>query len=251
MSCGVLIREWRTYRGMSQLTLALEVGTSQRHLSFIESGRAKPGEELLLKLANSLQLTLRDRNALLVGAGYAPRFGEATWDSPELTMVRQAVRLVLDGHAPHPALVLDVTSTILDANAPALTLLGATPRDLGRLDLITLVFAPGPVRDAIVNWGEIATYLLGRLRESARYRQAGSRVHVAYERALALAGPALSINPLPNAPAPVVPLTLRFGDETRRWFTTITTFGAAQDAFVEEITVELFYPWPAEAPAPL
>ena len=241
--CGALLREWRTYRGIRQLTLALEAGTSQRHLSFIESGRAKPGEDLLGKLADLLQLTLRDRNALLVAAGYAPRFGEADWSSPDLALVRQAVQLVLRGHMPHPALVLDVTSTILDANPAALALLNATAADLGKMNLVDRVLTPGTLREAIVNWTEIATYLLARLRESARYRGPNSRVHATYERAVSLAGDALAAPSPPSAPRPVVPLALRVGDETRHWFTTVTTFGAPQDALVEEITIELFHPW--------
>lgn len=228
---------------MRQLTLALEAGTSQRHLSFVESGRAKPGEDLIIKLADLLQLTLRDRNALLVAAGYAPRFGEADWQSPDLAMVRQAVRLVLDGHMPHPALVLDVSSTVLDANPAALALLNAAPTALGTINLVDLVFTPGALRDAIVNWTEIATYLLARLRESARYRGPNSRVHATYERAMTLAGAAFAAPSPPSAPRPVVPLAFRVGDETRHWFTTVTTFGAPQDALVEEITIELFHPW--------
>ncbi len=240
---GALLREWRTHRGMSQLSLAIDAGTSQRHLSFVESGRAKPGEELVLKLAELLGLTLRDRNALLFAAGYAPRFGEASWESDELALVRHAVRLILDGHSPHPALVLDVTSTILDANDAALTLLNATSAEFGKLNLIDLVFRDGPVRDAIVNWTEVATYLLGRLREAVRYRSPASRVHATYERAAKLAATSVPLDVGPSAPAPVLPLVFRVGDETTHWFTTVTTFGAPQDALVEEISIELFHPW--------
>jgi PAS domain-containing protein len=222
--------------------LALEVGVTQRHLSFVESGRAKPGEDLVVRLSELLGLALRDRNALLIAAGYAPRFGEADWASPALSSIRDAARLILESHEPHPAFVLDVDTTVLDANRPALALVGASASDLGRLNLVDLVFGPGPVRAAIVNWEEVATYLLGRLREAVRWRGSGSRVRPVYERALRLAGASLPTLPAPAAPLAVLPLSFRVGSETLHWFTTVTTFGAPQDALVEEITIELFHP---------
>lgn len=239
---GVLLREWRAHRKVSQLTLALDVGVTQRHLSFVESGRAKPGEELVLRLAELLGLALRDRNALLMAAGYAPRFGEADWDSVGLAPVRDAVRLILNSHQPHPALVLDVESTILDANEAALALLAAPRSELGRLNLVDLVFVPGAVQEAIVNWDEVATYLLARLREAVRYRGPGSRVGAVYERATRLATGKLRPLACPAAPSPFLPLSFRVGEQTLNWFTTVTSFGGPQDALVEEITIELFHP---------
>lgn len=239
---GELLREWRAHRGVSQLQLALEVGVTQRHLSFVELGRAKPGEDLVLRLSELLGLALRDRNALLIAAGYAPRFGEADWASQALSRIRDAARLILDGHEPNPAFVLDVDTTVLDANQPALELVGASRSDLGRLNLVELVFAPGPVREAIVNWNEVAMYLLGRLREAVRWRGPTSRVRAMYERAVNLAGAELARLPTPAAPLAVLPLSFRVGNETLHWFTTVTTFGAPQDALVEEITIELFHP---------
>ncbi len=226
---------------MSQLKLATLADVSQRHLSFVESGRSKPSEEIVLRLAEILGLGLRARNALLVAAGFAPRFGEGSWDAPELAGVRRAARLLLESHEPHPGLVLDARSTILDANEAALELLGATREALGRWNLVELVFSAGPVRDAIVNFEEVAGFLLARLHEAVVYRGASSNVRPVLERALAFASE-VGLSRTPSAAHVLLPLEFRVGDEVRRWYTTVTTFGAPQDAFVEEITIELFHP---------
>lgn len=139
-------------------------------------------------------------------------------------------------------MVLDIDTTILDANEPALALVDASSEDLGRLNLVDLVFAPGPVRDAIVNWSEVASYLIGRLREAMRYRGPTARLRLVYERAARLAASQLPVLPTPASSTPVLPLSFRRGDQTLHWFTTVTSFGAPQDALVEEITIELFHP---------
>lgn len=245
---GGLLKEWRASRGTSQLKLAALADISQRHLSFVESGRSRPSEELVLKLSEILGLGLRARNELLVAAGFAPRFGEGSWDRPALGFVRKAARLLLESHEPNPGFVLDAASTILDANGPALALLQATPEVLGRVNLVELVFAPGPVRDAIVNFDEVGGFLLARLREAAAYRGPGSSVRAAFERASALArSSGLSPNPVAIAGVLLL-LEFRVAGEVRRWYTTVTTFGAPQDAFVEEITVELFHPYDGPVP---
>jgi transcriptional regulator with XRE-family HTH domain len=247
---GALLKEWRVARGVSQLALAVEAGVSQRHLSFLESGRAQPGEVMLQRLSDALRLRLRDRNALLVAAGFAARFGEGSWAGPELAPVRQAARLLLEGHSPHPGFVLDAETTVLDANEAALELVGARRGQLGTLNLVDLVLAPGPVREAIVNFDEVAAFLLSRLREASIYRGQASKVHAAYARAASLVGDVVRSRRPGAATGVLLPIAFRIGGTVRRWYSTVTTFGGAQDALVDEIAIELFHPMD-EAAAPL
>ncbi|MFY2560511.1 helix-turn-helix domain-containing protein [Corallococcus terminator] len=162
---GALLKDWRALRGKSQLVLALDAEVSPRHLAFIESGRTAPSQDMVTRLAGALMLGLRERNALLVAAGYAPEFGESDWNSAELKEIRQAAAMILRAHDPYPALVLDAASTVLDANVGALTMMGQERDALGRINLMDLVFAPGRVRAAIGNWNEVAGFLLQRLRD--------------------------------------------------------------------------------------
>src|SRR5262245_29268060 len=121
---GDQLRTWRQRRRMSQLDLASEAGISTRHLSFVETGRAAPSREMVLQLAEHLELPLREQNAFLVSAGFAPRFGERTFDDPDLASARAAVEMVLKGHQPNPALAIDRRWTLISANEAALRLMG-------------------------------------------------------------------------------------------------------------------------------
>ncbi|MCP3138614.1 MmyB family transcriptional regulator [Pyxidicoccus xibeiensis] len=238
---GTLLKDWRALRGKSQLSLALDADVSPRHLAFIESGRTAPSQDMVLRLADALMLGLRERNVLLVAAGYAPRFGEGAWNSEELKELRQAAEMILKAHDPHPALVLDAASTVLDANVGALTLMGEGRAALGQLNLMDLVFSPGRVRSAIGNWQEVAGFLLHRLRENARLR--GPHSESARVLARVLAFPDARHLPMPGGSGSVlVPLTFTADGVTTHWFTTITTFGAPLHALAEEITIEQFHP---------
>lgn len=240
---GRLLKEWRAFRGLSQLELALAADTSQRHLSFIESGRAQPSEALVTLLSEVLGQGLRDRNALLVAAGYAPRFGENGWNSDALAGLRHAARLMLERHEPDPAFVLDAASNVLDANQAALALLGSSRAQRGHLNLVELVFEQGPVRDALVNWEQVAGYLLARLRDAAMYRGPTSNVQPFYERAMKAAAASNLTLTAPTSAGPLLPISFRVGGEVRHWYSTVTTFGAPQDALLEEIAIELFHPY--------
>ncbi|MBZ4418887.1 helix-turn-helix domain-containing protein [Myxococcus sp. RHSTA-1-4] len=239
---GALLKDWRALRGMSQLRLALEAEVSPRHLAFIESGRAVPSQDMVLRLADALMLGLRERNVLLVAAGHAPRFGEGAWNSEELKELRRAASMMLAAHEPYPALVLDAASTVLDANTGALTMMGEGRDALGRINLMDLVFSPGRVRSAIGNWSEVAGFLLHRLRENARLRGPRSEAARVLERVLAFPE-ARHLPPMPGGAGSVlVPLTFTVDGVTTHWFTTVTTFGAPLHALAEEITIEQFHP---------
>ena len=242
---SMMLREWRAQRGMSQLDLALSAEVSTRHVSFIESERSKPSAEMVLRLAEALDLPLRERNAMLVAAGFAPQFGDSRWDSPEMEEVRRAATLLLAAHAPYPALVLDMAFNILDANPAALEMIGADRNVLGKVNLVDLVFVPGPVRDSIVNWSDVAEYLLHRMREGVRRHGPHSAMGTVMRRAMMQPGTAaLSMVRSHWRGSVLLPLAFHANGQTTRWFTTVTSFGAPQDAMAEEITIEQFHPNP-------
>lgn len=240
---GPVLKEWRKTRGKSQLKLALEAAVSPRHLSFVESGHAQASRELVLRLAEALGLGLRERNAMLVAAGFAAEYGEHDFWSEEMREVRQATSLLLRAHEPYPALVLNVTSTILDVNPPALDWLSGAEVELGKTRLMDLVFMPGALRDSIQNWGEVAAYSLRRLRELVQFRGARSAVADVLAYALTQPGVAeLSERQEHRGSAALLPVHLVREGQRSSWLMTITTFGGAQDALVEELTIEQFHP---------
>lgn len=237
------LREWRNRRGMSQMTLALAAEVSPRHLSFLESARARPSPAMVLRLAEALDLPLRERNGLLVAAGFAPQFGDSDWQSAQMAEVRQAARLLLDAHSPFPALVLDAAFGILDANDGALNLVAMAPGAGVGSNLVDLVYRPGPVREAIVNWEDVAGYLMQRLREATRRHGPGSAVAQVLSRARRQPGASGLETGLSTPRGTIVlPLEFRIEGQVTRWFTTVTSFGAPQDALAEEITIEQFHP---------
>ncbi|MHA6298903.1 MmyB family transcriptional regulator [Devosia sp. CAU 1758] len=237
------LREWRNRRGMSQMTLALAAEVSPRHLSFLESARARPSPTMVLRLAEALDLPLRERNGLLVAAGFAPQFGDSDWQSPQMAEIRQAAQLLLDAHDPYPAMVLDAAFGILAANAGALRLVAMAPGAGVGSNLVDLVYRPGPVREAIINWADVAGYLMLRLREATRRHGPESAVAQVLAKALRQPG-AKELEQGSAAPRGTVllPLEFRMDGRVTRWFTTVTSFGAPQDALAEEITIEQFHP---------
>lgn len=240
---STMLREWRVQRGMSQLDLALGAEVSARHVSFIESERAKPSADMVLRLAEALDLPLRERNAMLVAAGFAPQFGDSDWTSPRMSEVRDAARLLLRSHEPYPAIVLDAAFDILDANAPALAMIGRNPGDPMPANLVDLVYMPGAVRESIVNWTDVAEYLLHRMRDGVRRHGPQSPIGMVLRRAMVQPGAAaLSAVRGRWQGSVLLPLEFRSGDQVTRWFTTVTSFGAPQDALAEEITIEQFHP---------
>ena len=163
---GELLRHWRERRRRSQLDLAIEAGISTRHLSFVETGRSRPSRDMLLRLAEQLELPLRERNHLLLAGGYAPVYGQAGLGAPQMTVVRAALRQVLAGHEPYPAVVVDRGWNLVDANASVALFIGqadptllAPPTNVLRVSLHPAGMAP-----QIVNLGEWRAHLLGRLR---------------------------------------------------------------------------------------
>lgn len=239
---GDLLRDWRTTRGVSQLDLATTAGVSARHVSFMESGRARPSQDMVMRLSEALGLPLRERNALFVSAGFAPRYSENDLDSEAMVEVRAAIRTILVSH-PYPALALDAGYDIVDRNDAAAQLLSlAGP--IARPNLAEMVFRPSPLREAILNWPEVVAHMVHRLREGVRVRGPSERLTLLLGQAFREPGvrEAASAGTAVRGKV-VIPVRMRLGGTVTNWITTLTTFGAPQDAFVEELTIEQFHPF--------
>jgi len=242
---GPLLRDWRQRRRLSQLDLALDAGVSARHLSFVETGRSRPSRELLLHLAERLEIPLRDRNALLLAAGYAPMYSETPLDGADLAPVRGAIDRILASHEPYPAVVVNRYWDLVSANRPATALLSAlaSPGVLEPpVNVLCASLHPEGLAPYIVNFGEYAQHLLHRLD-----RQAASSGDPEFAR---LAEELRSYPNVPGRPLPpddpasrlFVPLVLDIEGRRLSFFSTIATFGTALDITIAELAIESFFP---------
>jgi transcriptional regulator with XRE-family HTH domain len=241
VAVGSLVREWRTRRHLSQLDLALDTGISTRHLSFVETGRANPSTQLLLKLADQLELPLRDRNKLLLAAGYAPRFQQRELDAPEMKPVRDAIGYVLAGHEPYPALAVDRHWNLVASNAALGPLLeGAIPELLEPpVNCMRLALHPQGLAPRIRNLAQWRGHLLARLhREVALHGD--PFVEDLLNEVSAFPGPPVDLSA--DASAIMVKLELDSTLGRLSLFSTVATFGTAVDITVAELSVEAFFP---------
>jgi transcriptional regulator with XRE-family HTH domain len=241
---GDLLRQWRERRRMSQLTLALEAEISTRHLSFVETGRSQPSRDMVLNLAAKLELPLRDRNALLLAAGYAPAYAETPLDAAPLASVRAAVQQVLRGHEPYPAVVVDGRWTIVGANAGVALLLENVAPDLLRppVNGLRLSLHPAGLAPRIVNLGEWRAHLFSRLRRQIALTADPELLRLLEElRAYPCDQPEPDLD-LPGPGAVYVPLRLRSGDRELAFFYTVSTFGTPLDITVAELAIESLFP---------
>jgi transcriptional regulator with XRE-family HTH domain len=246
-SAGTLVRDWRVRRRRSQMDLALEVGVSPRHLSFVETGRSKASPELLLALAEHLEIPLRERNLILLAGGYAPHFSRLPLDSREMAQVHRTLQRILDGHDPYPALVIDRYWNVVLANRAAGPLLTGLPRHVidPEPNVFRISLHPDGLAPRTVNFEDWARYLLGQLHRAARLTgDATLEALVAevtgYPDVAALG----DWRTQPNGAelALLVPLLLKSPAGDLSLFTTLTVFGKPQDVTLSELAVELFYP---------
>jgi transcriptional regulator with XRE-family HTH domain len=237
---GPLLRDWRHRRRRSQLDLALDAGVSARHLSFVETGRSKPSPEMVLTLAEQLEVPLRDRNHLLLAAGYAPRFGERSLDDPDMTPVRQAIELVLRGHEPYPAAVVDRWWEMVAANSGiALLTEGVAPELLQPpVNVMRVALHPDGLAPHIVNLAEWRAHLLERLRHQVAVT-GDSALGALYDEVSGYPGPE---NGHGRDTGIFVPLVVRSRGRELRFFSTLATFGTAVDITVAELAIESFFP---------
>jgi transcriptional regulator with XRE-family HTH domain len=234
------LRGWRQRRRWSQLELALRAGTTQRHLSFVEQGRSRPGRAMVVRLAESLGLTLRERNRLLLTAGYAPVFAESRLDAPELAPVRAALDRILDGHLPYPALVVRPYGELVAANS-ALEVLadGAAPALLEPpVNVLRLGLHPDGMARRVENLPEWGRHITESLRGQA-LRSPDPRLD---ELIGELEGYLPAATPGPDYLGFAVPLRLRTDDGKLNLLTTLTSFATATDVTLAELELEAFLP---------
>ncbi|MFC5431539.1 helix-turn-helix domain-containing protein [Paraburkholderia denitrificans] len=246
---GDLLRYWRDVRGMSQLDLSLEAGVSQRQISFIESGRSVPGRETLLTLAQTLDVPLRERNALLLAAGYAPVYSEAPWNAAEMRSVIHALERVVRQHEPYPAIVMDRHWNVLMTNAAAPRFFGCfidMAARGGPRNMLHLMFDPRGMRPFLDDWKTVARSLLQRVhRESV-----GHAVDAGTKRLLdeLLVYPDVPRDwkthhgPSATPTMPVIPLGFVRDGAVLRYFSMVTIVGAPQNVVAQELRLECLFP---------
>lgn len=247
---GRLLAGWRRLRAKSQLELAIEANVSARHVSFVETGRSIPSREMVLALATALDVPLRERNALLLAAGYAPIYREAPLDAPELEAARHALALILEHQEPYPAVVMSRHWDVLDANEAARDFLGFLAGDAARsneappLNVVRQMLRPDGLRPYVTNWEEVAETLVQRVHREALGGVADERTRALLAEVTAYPGvparwrtfdPGVALRPL-------VPICFAKGDVEARYFSTVTTIGTAQDVTLQELRVECFFP---------
>lgn len=240
---GALLREWRQRRRLSQFELALESGVSSRHLSFVENGRSRPSAEMVIHIAEHLDVPLRDRNHLLLAAGYAPAYAQHDLDAPELGPVRDAIEQVLRAHEPYPALVIDRHWGLVSSNRPVGALIEGVAAHLLEppVNVLRLSLHPEGLAPRIANLHQWREHLLDRLARDAVATGDPALSALHEELAAYPAGePGAELDPAFADIA--VPLRLRHGDGELAFLSTKTTFGTAVDVTVAELSVESFFP---------
>ena len=245
---GLLLREWRAARKLSQLDLALESGLSSRHLSFIETGKARPSREALARVAAVLEMPLRERNALLLAAGHAPDYPEHGWEAPVLERMRQAVDLILAQQEPYPAFVLDRQWNVLAANAAALRVnrLSMDGRESRHGNLLHQVFDPGDFRAVILNWPEVAEKFLHHLHAQITAAPTDPVPRRLLEEIARYPGVPMPGHLALRAPDPVLTLKFRSRMGELHFFETITTFSMPFDITLEGLRIECAFPADAQ-----
>jgi transcriptional regulator with XRE-family HTH domain len=247
-SVGPLLRDWRRRRRLSQLDLALEAGISARHLSFVETGRSRPSADMVLLLAEQLDVPLRERNQLMLAAGHAPVYEQRALDDPEMAPVSAALEQVLRGHEPYPAIIVDRHWELLAANAGLELLLeGVDPELLAPpANALRIALHPDGLAPRILNLGEWRTHLLERLSRQVALT-GDPQLRSLWEELLAYPAPAFAgAADFPPSGAVAVPLRLRATIDGRpvalAFISTIATFGTAIDITAAELSIEAFYP---------
>lgn len=245
------LRYWRDKRGYSQLRLSSESGISQRHISFLESGRSQPSKEMIIKLGTVLEIPLRQRNVMLLAAGFAPAYHERKLSDPELASVKQALDFMLKQQAPYPALVVDRLWNLVMSNGPAQAMIkwlldmpedAPVPRE--GVNVLKLMLDPDAVRKHLLNWEAVCADLLHWIQREAMSDGPGSEATLLLKELAALPGmgAATQTANLDTRALPFLPVTIRKDGVELRLFTSITTMGTPHDVTVHELRVECFFP---------
>ncbi len=246
---GQLLKHWRSQRNFSQLDLSVASDVSQRHISFIESGRAKPSRDMVLKLANVLDIPLRQQNKILTAAGFAPTYSEFDLSAPEIAPIRRALDFTLRQQEPYPALVMDRYWNQIKANKGAEKLLGwllagqAVPEEVGP-NLMKLMFHPEGIRAYVANWEAIAPHLIHRIHRETLAEGQDEQSQTLFDELLTYPGvKALWQAPIKeNWQLPLLTTSFTKGEQQLSLFTTLTTLGTPQDITLQELRLECLFP---------
>ncbi|MCE3036176.1 MULTISPECIES: helix-turn-helix domain-containing protein [Actinomycetes] len=241
---GPLLRAWRERRRISQLELALRADSSARHISFVETGRSRPSEEMVLRLAEHLDVPVRERNALLLAAGYAPRYPETPLDDPALDALRDGMERLIQGYEPYPALVVDAGYTVVAANRGITMLLDGIPEKLLQPpNAMRLTLHPEGLAPRIRNLREWRGHLVAQMeRQLALHRS--DQLRALYEEVTAYPVPEDAPGEEPQEPVPYFALPMRVEHEGRilSFVSSISTFNTPMDVTVAELAIETFLP---------
>ncbi|OOG49133.1 helix-turn-helix transcriptional regulator [Rhodanobacter sp. C01] len=246
---GELLRYWRGTRGKSQIELSLDTGVSQRHLSFIESGRSAPSRQTLMNIAQGLEVPFRDRNRLLLAAGFAPIYGEDAWNADEMKSVNAALERVLRQHEPFPAVVMDRYWNVFMTNASAPRFfnmfidLEARPKPR---NLLHLMFDPAGLRPFIAHWDRTAKSLIQRVHRESVGQVIDERTWDLLTTLMAYPEVEDALKPadaaIPEPTLPMIPLSFVRGGRTLNYFSMVTTVGTPQTIATQELRIECLYP---------
>lgn len=250
---GDLLRQWRQRRRLSQLDLALAADVSSRHLSFVETGRSRPTSDMILRLAEHLDVPLRDRNALLLAGGYAPAYPEHGLAEPELHAVQQALNRVLKGHEPYPAVLVNRWWELVDANAGIALFTSHVTPELRRapVNALRLSLHPDGMAPRIANLPEWRAHLLTRLRRQAE-TTGDPKLAELHQELAGYPGDSANFRAPPPAPTDVVvPLRYRTDAGELSFLSITTVVGTPLDVTVSELALEAFYPADAATAAAL
>jgi transcriptional regulator with XRE-family HTH domain len=239
------LRWWRAQRGLSQLALAQKAGVSQRHLSFLELGRANPSREMVEQIASALNVPLREHNAMLVAAGYAPVWRQTNLGAPELADISDALDYIMAQQEPYPAVVVDRHWNLLRANNGAVKLVEFLVGPLApgtKVNLADALVAPDVLKPHLQNWPDVVRYFI-RSVEADAAADGTEETAALLERLRAYNGVGAAIATPAVAPsAPVLPMLFRKDETALRLFTTIATLGTPQDITLQELRIESFFP---------
>lgn len=243
---GRHLKQWRRHRGLSQLELAVRTDMSQRHISFIETGRSRPGRDVIHRIAEALEIPLRERNALQAAAGLAPSYPEVPLTDGAAAPFRDAVRKMLEAHEPYPAYVVNRWWDVVGANPAGLRLF--PPAGDGPVNAVDAFLGPGPFRDMIENFSAVAWVFLRRLRRDVANAGPDERLQELLERAESYMAAVPPGDDDPGSELVVCP-RLRVGDRLIRTVSMVARFGNAREVTLDELRVELIFPGDAEAEA--
>jgi transcriptional regulator with XRE-family HTH domain len=230
---------------MSQLDLALEAGVSARHLSYVETGKAQPSREMVTRLADALDMPLRERNAMMLAAGYAPEYRETPLTTPEMAPVRRAVEFILDHQEPYPAFVMNRHWDVLLTNGAMMRILGLMkPEGLRHSNILRQVFDPEDMRPFVANWEDVAGDLIRHLHNEVAAAPSDAKARALLDEVLAYPDVPVEwrTRRLDSAPLPLLTTIFRKSNLQLQFFSTLTIFGTTRDVTIDELRIESMFP---------